>query len=73
MDDAADRAEDFVAPGLASLGIEADETELAVISGVHRVFGPAIRALVEFDAGAVAPERNLDLSKAPPSLRLERR
>ena len=57
MDDAPDRGEEFIASGLASLGIEADETELAVIAGVHRVFGPAIRRLIEFDAGSVTPER----------------
>jgi hypothetical protein len=65
MDDAPDRGDEFIAAGLASLGIEADETELAVIAGVHKVFGPAIRELVEFDVGSVAPERDLDLSRAP--------
>jgi hypothetical protein len=66
MDDAPDRGEDFITSGLASLGIEADETELAVIAGVHQVFGPVIRQLVEFDTSSVAPEANLDLSKVPP-------
>jgi hypothetical protein len=66
MDDASDRGEDFIAAGLASLGIEADETELAVLAGVHRVFGPTIRRLIEFDTSAVVPERDLDLSQAPP-------
>jgi hypothetical protein len=66
MDDATDRGDEFVASGLASLGIEADETELAVIAGVHRVFGPPIRALIEFDAGETVAERDLDLSQAPP-------
>jgi hypothetical protein len=66
MDDAPDRGEDFIAAGLASLGIEADETELEVIAGVGRVFGPAIRELVEFDASSVAPEPELDLSQTPP-------
>jgi hypothetical protein len=65
MDGSPDRGEDFVAGGLATLGIEADETELAVISGVHRVFAPAIRDLVEFDAGEDPPERPPDLSRAP--------
>ena len=66
MDDAPDRGDEFIAAGLASLGIEADETELAVIAGVHQVFGPPIRELVEFDVSSVAPERDLDLSQAPP-------
>ncbi len=65
MNDAPDRGGEFIAAGLASLGIDADETELAVITGVHQVFGPAIRQLIEFDAGSVSPERNPDLSQAP--------
>jgi hypothetical protein len=66
MDDAPDRGEDFVASGLAILGIEADETELAVIAGVHRVFGPPIRELIEFETSEIIPERSLDLSQGPP-------
>jgi len=66
MDDAPDRGDEFIASGLASLGIEADETELAVIAGVHKVFAPPIRELVEFDVESVTPEPNLDLSQAPP-------
>src|SRR5262249_45923040 len=38
MDDAPDRGGDFIAGGLAGLGVDADETELGVIAGVHRVF-----------------------------------
>ncbi|HEY1354776.1 MAG TPA: hypothetical protein VGF09_00530 [Solirubrobacterales bacterium] len=66
MDDAPDRGGEFIAAGLASLGIVADETELAVIGGVHEVFGPAIRLLVEFDTGPVTIEREPDLSQSPP-------
>jgi hypothetical protein len=66
MDDAPDRGGEFIAAGLASLGIEADETELAIIAGVHRVFWPAIRGLAEFETGSVTPEPELDLSQAPP-------
>jgi hypothetical protein len=66
MDDAPDRGGELTAAGLASLGIEADETELAIIAGVHRVFGPAIRRVADFDTGTVTPEPELDLSKAPP-------
>ena len=66
MDDAPERGGDFIAAGLAGLEIEVDETVLAVIAGVHRVFSAAIRELVEFDTTPVIPERNLDLSQAPP-------
>lgn len=66
MDEAPDRGEEFIASGLASLGIEADEIELAAIAGVHKVFGPPIRELIELDTSSVAPERSLDLSQPPP-------
>ena len=65
MDEAPDQGEEFVAAGLAALGIEADETELAVIGGVHQVFGPPIRDLVAFDVGETVAERDLDLARAP--------
>jgi hypothetical protein len=67
MDDAPDRGEDFVASGMSVLGIEADETDLAVLAGIHKVFGPAVLQLIELDAGSVVAERNLDLSQAPPT------
>jgi hypothetical protein len=60
-----DRADQFVPAGLASLGIEADEVELAVINAAHRMFWPAIRALLSLDTSEVEPERQLDLSQAP--------
>jgi hypothetical protein len=66
MDDAPDRGGEFIAAGLASLGIEADEIELEVISGVHRVFAPAIRQLIDFDAVGTVAERDPVLSQAPP-------
>jgi len=65
MSDAPARREDFIAAGLDSLGIEADEAELAVMAAVDLVFGPPIRQLVDFDVSSVAPERDLDLSRAP--------
>lgn len=58
-------AEDFLAAGLASLGVEADEVELAVITVAHATFWPPILELLELDAGAVAPEPDVDLSRPP--------
>ena len=58
-------AEDFVPAGLASLGIEADEVDLAVISAVHQLFWPAIVELLALDLGGLEPERCPDLSRAP--------
>jgi len=66
MDVETDRGGEFIAAGLAQLGIEADETELTVITGVQQVFWPPIRELIEFDAGTAIPEPRLDLSQAPP-------
>ncbi|HEY5052998.1 MAG TPA: hypothetical protein VII45_06275 [Solirubrobacterales bacterium] len=60
-----DRADDFVPAGLASLGIEADEVDLAVMGATHQLFWPAIRELLALDAGEAAPERCADLSQAP--------
>jgi hypothetical protein len=59
------RADDFIPAGLASLGIEADEIELAVMGVAHSLFWPAILELLELDTGEVGPETAPDLSRAP--------
>ena len=57
---------DFIAAGLASLGIEADEIELAVIGAAHQLFWPGDPASCSTSTPAsVEPEREPDLSKAP--------
>jgi hypothetical protein len=58
-------ADEFIPAGLASLGIEATEIDLAVMAGAHQIFWPAIRELLALDLGDVAPERCPDLSQAP--------
>lgn len=60
------RADDFIPAGLASLGVEADEIELAVIGAAHAMFWPAILDLLALDLDGVAPEPRPDLSQAPP-------
>ncbi|HEV7399695.1 MAG TPA: hypothetical protein VGN84_05440 [Solirubrobacterales bacterium] len=60
-----DRAEQFIPAGLASLGIEADETDLAVMNAAHGMFWPSIRDLLALDLGELEPEREQDLSRAP--------
>lgn len=62
--EAPNRADDFIPAGLASLGVEADEIELAVMGAAHAMFWPAILELLELETG-VAPERDPDLSRAP--------
>jgi hypothetical protein len=58
-------ADDFIPAGLASLGIEADEVDMAVLAAVHGVFWPPILELLALDTSGVEPERCPDLSKAP--------
>ena len=65
--DPATSQDDFIPAGLAALGIEADEIELAVIGAAHQLFWPPILELISLDTGAVPVERNPDLSQAPPS------
>ncbi len=55
----------FIPAGLASLGIEADEVDLAVMNAAHRMFWPGILSLLSRDLGEVEPERRPDMSRAP--------
>jgi hypothetical protein len=58
-------ADDFIPGGLASLGIEADEVDLAVMSALHQLLWPAILELLALDTEGLEPEHHPDLSKAP--------
>ncbi len=58
-------ADEFITAGLAALGIEADETELAVIGAAHAMIWPLILELFAFDASAAGPEPRPDLSRPP--------
>lgn len=64
--DAPEQADQFIPAGLASLGIEADEVDLAVMNAAHAMFWPAILDLLARDLSSTVPEHNPDLSKAPP-------
>jgi hypothetical protein len=66
--EASNRADDFAPAGLASLGIEADEVELAVIGAAHQLFWPGIRELLRLDTSGVEAERCPDLSKPPEAI-----
>jgi hypothetical protein len=57
--------ERFVPAGLATLGIEADEVDLAVMRAAHQLYWPAMSALLEVDLSGVEPEMRADLSRAP--------
>jgi hypothetical protein len=58
-------ADDFIPAGLASLGIEADEVDLAVIGAVHRLLWAPILELLALDTEGLELERCPDHSKAP--------
>jgi len=59
------RADEFIPAALASLGVEADEIELAVIGAAHAMFWPPILELYAFDTSAATPEPRPDLSQPP--------
>jgi hypothetical protein len=63
--EASARADDFIPAGLASLGIEADEVDLAVMAAFHQLLWPAILELLALDTEGIEPERCPDLSQAP--------
>jgi hypothetical protein len=58
------RAEPIVET-LSGLGVEVDEVDTAVISGVLAVFEPAIIGLLEADLSGVVPEVDCDPSEPP--------
>ena len=55
----------YLEGALEVFGIEADETERAVMSGVWSVYEPAMAELREAELSAVDPEPDADLSRAP--------
>jgi hypothetical protein len=63
--EASNSTDDFVPAGLASMGIEADEVDLAVMGAAHQMFWPAILELLSLDTSGVEVERCPDLSRAP--------
>jgi hypothetical protein len=60
-----DHAADFIASGLALLGIEADDVDLAVMGATHQLLWPPLEEMLAIDTSELVPERNPDLSKAP--------
>jgi hypothetical protein len=60
-----DGLQSFLAGGFERAGIEADETELAVMAVAESIYRPRIQALLEADLDDVAPEPGIDLSQPP--------
>ena len=50
---------------LETFGIEADETERAVMAGVWQIYQEGMELLRDADLDGVAPEPALDLSQPP--------
>jgi hypothetical protein len=63
--EASGQPDEYLSGGLSALGIEADEIEMAVITGTHALFWPEILGLLALDLGDAAPERDQDVSRAP--------
>ncbi|MGH2991688.1 MAG: hypothetical protein ACRDMA_17865 [Solirubrobacterales bacterium] len=55
----------FVQGGFELLGIDADETELAVIEVAGAIYQPHIDALLAADLDAVEAEPHIDLARPP--------
>ena len=55
----------YLEGALEVFGIEADDTERAVMTGVWSVYEPAMERLRAADLTEVAPEPMIDLSRAP--------
>jgi hypothetical protein len=62
---AAADSEAFLSAGLATLGIEFDEIEMAVMSATHELYWPPIAQFLEIDLSGVEPEPNREMSRAP--------
>jgi hypothetical protein len=58
-------ADEFIPAGLAALGIEADEVDLAVMAALHGFIWSPLLELLSLDAEGVEPERCPNLSRAP--------
>jgi hypothetical protein len=61
----AQNSADFLSSGLAALGIEADEVDLAVMAALHGFIWSPLLELLSLDAEGVEPERCPNLSRAP--------
>ena len=57
--------ESYVEAGLASIGVDADEIELAVIKAASQVYRQQTDELWAADLSVVEPELDMDLSRAP--------
>ncbi len=60
-----DRSRDYIESGLATLGLDAGEDEIAVIQAVHAIYSPALDALMAEGFDGSTPEPGADMSRPP--------
>jgi hypothetical protein len=60
-----DAFETWVRMSLSRYGIDADDTDVAIMRVVEQVYGPPRDALLAADLSQVAPEHALDPSRSP--------
>jgi hypothetical protein len=60
-----DSSRDHVESGLAVLGLDAGEDEIAVIQAVHAIYGPALDALMAEGFDGSTDESGADMSRPP--------
>jgi hypothetical protein len=58
-------SQSYLDGGLETFGIEADETERAVMAAVWELYEPGMKLLTEADLQGVEPEQAADLSRPP--------
>ena len=69
--DPAEQFETFVRLSLGRYGIEVDEVDLAVMRVAEEVYGPGRDAMMAADLSGIAPEHDLDPSRAPSAPRAQ--
>jgi hypothetical protein len=55
----------YIESGLALIGLEADEDEIAVIQAVDAIYGPALDALMSEGFDGIPHEPGGDMSRPP--------
>jgi hypothetical protein len=60
-----DSSRDYIESGLATLGLDAGEEEIAVIQAVHAIYGPPLDALMADGFDGSNPEPSADMSRPP--------
>jgi hypothetical protein len=63
--DADSAFQSYLSGALEIFGIEADEAERAVMTGVWAIYEPGMDLLRDADLDGVEPEPNADLSRPP--------